>query len=103
MFVFPPVTPSLDIIEAAGQTIQVGANGKVRVDLPDTASTNQIVKIRAKDFTGVVSINIVVTPENGPSGSFPATIDMSTGNPAIAAVPVIIPAGTVSQICAWTR
>lgn len=103
MIVFPAVIPALDIIEVAGNPIPVGTNAPALFELPVGAPTNQTVKIQARDFTGDVPIRVVVTPEHGSAGAFDATILQSSGNPPFASVPVIIPAGSVCQIHAWTR
>lgn len=103
MVVFPAVVPRLDFIEVAGQAVVEGVGALVRVQLPEGAPANQVVKIQARDFTGLVPIQIVVTPENGASSAYAALIDMASGNPAQASVPVVIPAGQVCRIYAWTR
>jgi hypothetical protein len=103
MFVFPPVVPRLDIVEAAGQSIPAGTPNAVNIELPAGSPTNQVVKLQARDFTGSVPIRVVVTPESGPSRNYDALIDMTSGNPAQASVNVIIPAGTISRLYAWTR
>jgi len=103
MFVFPAVIPKLDIIEAAGQVIPVGASSGVQILLPKEASPNQTVIVQARDFTADVPIRVVVTPKNGPSASFDGTILQSSGSPPSATVDVVIPPGSVSQIHVWTR
>ena len=103
MIVFPTNTPSLDIIEVAGNSIPPGTNNAVVFELPSGTSTNQTVKVQAKNFTGDVPIRVVVTPEHGSRGEFDATILQASGNPPSATVPVIIPAGSTCQIHAWTR
>jgi hypothetical protein len=104
MFVFPTNgVPRLDVIEAAGTAIPEGTAFGVSVDLPVGSSTNQIVRVQARNFTNDVPISVVVTPENGPSRTVQATIFQSSGNPPVAAVNVQISAGTVNRINAWTR
>ena len=104
MHVFAPgPIPRLDILEAAGQSIPEGTNAAVRVVLPIGGSTNQNIKIQARNFTGIVPIHVVVTPDNAPSITYTNQINMSTGNPAQLTVNVVIPAGTASTINAWTR
>ena len=103
LIVFPTVTPQLDVVEVCGQPIAEGTNNAVTIELAVGASTNQTVKVQARSFTNNVPIRVVVTPENGPSGSFDATILQASGNPPSATVPVIIPAGSACQIHAWTR
>jgi hypothetical protein len=103
MIVFPAVLPALDIIELAGQAIPEGMNSPVLFELAVGANTNQTVRVQARNFTNDVPIRVVVTPEHGPSGSFDATILQSSGNPPSTNVNVIIPAGSVCQIHAWTR
>ena len=103
MSVFGPVQSRLTIVSAAGQNIPEGANSPVTIMLPFGSETNQVVRIQARDFAGVVPINIIVTPQNGSRRVFPAQIDMSAGNPAFANVPVTIPLNTEAAIHAWTR
>ena len=103
MMVFPAVIPALDIIAVAGNAIPEGTNSPVFFELPVGASTNQTVLVQARNYSNDVPIRVVVTPENGPSGSFDTTILQSSGNPPSTNVPVIIPAGRVSQIIVWTR
>ena len=103
MSVFPSVIPRLDILEVAGQLIPLGTNGAVSIDLPSTADTNQIIRVRATDFTNAVPISVIVVPDKGPSSSFPASIDMSGGSPADVNVNVILTPGAVNRIYAWTR
>ena len=103
MFVFPTVMTYLDIIQAAGQNIPQGAASGAMVNLPVTASTNQTVIVQARNFTNSVPITVVVTPENGASSNYTATILQSSGSPPKVTVNVVIPAGIVTRINAWTR
>ncbi len=103
MFVFPPAAPRLDIIEAAGTAIPEGTGQLVSVELPVGSSTNQVVRVQARNFTNDVPISVVVTPDHGPSRTFSTNISLASGNPPVAAVNVTIPAGTVNRINAWTR
>ena len=103
MVVFPAVVPQLNIIEVAGQAISAGATGAVEVGLPGTASTNQTVKIQARDFTGPIPIFVVVTPFSGPASTYSAVINMSAGSVATVTVPIVLPVGVTSRIHAWTR
>jgi hypothetical protein len=103
MFVFPAVIPSLDIIELAGQSIPEGTNNAVQLELPEGASTNQTVRVQARNYTNDVPIRVVVTPRSGPSAQFDAIISQASGNPPSINVPVVIPAGSISQIHVWNR
>ena len=103
MVAFPVVIPQLDILEVAGNVIPDGTNSPAMFELAGGSSTNQTVKVQARNFTNDVAIRVVITPENGPSGSFDATILQSSGNPPFATVPVVIPAGSVCRIHAWKR
>lgn len=82
MVVFPDVVPRLDIIEVAGQASPEGTPGPVQVILPFNAPTSQMVKVQARDFAGVVPIEVVLTPDSGDRVVYPADIDMGGGNPA---------------------
>lgn len=103
MVVFPAVQQYLDIIEVASNPIPEGTNNSVLFELPNGASTNQTVTVQARNFTNDVAIRVVVTPENGPRGEFDAVILQASGNPPFTNVPVVIPAGHICHIQAWTR
>lgn len=103
MTVFPSIIPRLDIIEAAGTIIPQGTNSDVNVTLPLGSPTNQTVRIQARDFQGIVPIIVVVTPENGPSTTYAAEINMGAGPVAETNVTVVIPPNTFTRINAWTR
>lgn len=102
MFVDPPTTPALNIIEAAGQVIPAPATAGVQVNLPAGASANRQVKVAATGFTTTVPIVVVVTPETGHSTTYNADIPIAGGT-GQTTVDVVIPAGGVTQIHAWTR
>jgi hypothetical protein len=103
MFVFPPVVPRLDITAAAGTTIAEGTGQSVSIELPVGSPTNQVVRVQARNFANDVPIQVIVTPENGPSRTFSTNISLLSGNPPNVAVNVTIPLGTVNRINAWTR
>jgi hypothetical protein len=103
MHVFPAAQSRLDIIAVAGNAIPEGTNNAVQFELSAGASTNQTVTVQARNFTNDVPIQVVVTPDNGPSGSFDAVILQASGNPPSTTVNVVIPTGMACQINAWTR
>jgi hypothetical protein len=104
MFVFKDVTPRLSIVEAAGTTIPVGAPGPVIVSLPFGSPTNQVVRLQSTGFAAATRVQVTVTPDTGPSLTFEQPIPANIGaNPLVTGVDVVIPAGAISQIDAWTR
>jgi hypothetical protein len=103
MFVFPSIIPKLNITEAAGTSIPESAGQPVAIELPVGSSTNQVVRVQARNFTNDVPITVVVTPENGSSRTFSTNISLLSGSPPSVAVSVIIPSGTVNRIHAWTQ
>ena len=103
MFLFPSPLPRLDVIQAAGTAIPVGAAGPVTVVLPFGSSTNQTITVQAKDFSGVVPINVVLTPENGVPTTYPAQIDLTSANPASTTVNAVFPINVRTIVNAWTR
>lgn len=103
MIVFPKPLPRLDIIQALGEAIPEGSPDPVLVTLPLNAPASQTVTVQARDFTGLVPIVVVVTPDSGKPATYPAQIDMSKGNPATVAVTVQIPANTAVHVDAWTK
>lgn len=102
MKAFADVIPRLDIIEVAGNAIAIGS-GPVQYELPPGASTTQDVVVRGLDFTGLVPIRVVVTPDRGDPVAYDASIDMSGGNPSQVTVTVTIPENNPVRINAWTR
>jgi len=103
MFVFQNPVPRLDITQAAGTAIPVGNASPVIVVLPFGSSSNQTVTVQGKDFSGVLPINVVLTPENGTPTVYPAQIDFSAGNPASTTINGLFPVNVRTIINAWTR
>jgi hypothetical protein len=103
MYVFPPNNPHLDIVEAAGQPIAVGVTNSVSISLLPGTSTNQTVKIQATGFTNDVPVTVSVVPEPGPSAQFNGTISVSSTNPTVGTVNVVIPADSFCHVSVWTR
>jgi len=103
MFAFPDVVPRLDIIEAAGQIIAEGEPQPVIVLLPFGSTSSRTVTVRARHFTGLVPIDVVLTPDNGDRVIYPAEIDMSQGNPAQVVVNVEVPVNVNTRVAVWTR
>lgn len=104
MFVFPPGSPRLDIINAAGIAIAEGAASPVSISLPVGSPQTQTVRVQARGFTNDVPIRVKVTPENASSATFDGVIQLSGGgNPPFADVEVTLPLDTVCHIHAWTR
>ncbi len=102
MVVFPPNNPHLDIIHAAGRDITEGTNAAITITLPIGASTNQIVRVQARGFTGDIPIRVKITPENAPSATYD-TIITNTANPSVGEVTVTLPLETATYVHAWTR
>ena len=98
-----PDSRRLDIIEAAGQSIDVGTRDEVIVILDAADSPNQTVVVQATDFRGMVPVEVVLTPEHGSSTVFTGTIDMASGNPATTSVDVVIPVNIPTRVHAWKR
>jgi len=103
MTVFPFPIARLDILNVAGQGIPFATNGTVRIQLPLNSQTNQPVQVQATDFTGSVSVEVVVTPDNGSALHFPATFEMGNTNQIVATVNVIIPTDIPCRVNACTR
>jgi len=103
MIVFPPNSPRLDILAAAGTTIPEGTNGPVFVELPFGANTNQTVVVQARNFGTNVNIRVVLTPAAGEPITYDSQINNLAVNPAQVTVNVGIPLNTVVAVNAWTR
>lgn len=103
MAVFNDVTPRLDITEAAGQMIAVGTADPVFITLPFGSSPDRQVTVQGTDFTGLVPISVVLTPESGAPIVIDTDLDMSQGNPSSVTVDVTLPINTLIHVNAWTR
>ena len=102
MFVFPPYTNRLDIIEAAGQVIPEGATNGVVITLSVGANPTNNVVVQARGFTNDVPIRVVVTPNDRASTSYTMLLVM-TNNPSRLTVPVVLPIDSTARIHVWTR
>jgi hypothetical protein len=103
MFVFPPGNPKLDIVNAAGTQIPEGTSTPVTVNLPVGSSTDQIIRVQARNFTNDVPIRVKITPENAASATFDGVIAQTSGSPPFADIQVTLPLDTVCYVHAWTR
>lgn len=103
MVVFPPNSPRLDILEAAGRVIPEGTNAPVFVELPFGADTNRTVVVQARNFGTNVPIRVVLTPATGDPISYDSQINNLASNPAQATVNVGFPINTVVAVNVWTR
>ena len=103
MTVFPPGNPRLDIIQAADTTIPEGTNVPVTVSLPFGSNTNRTVTVQARNFGGVVPIEVALTSGIGQTVRIQTNIDNTTLNPATVTVPVAFQLNTPTTVKAWTR
>lgn len=103
MFVFPPITRRLDIIEAAGQSIPTPASTAASITLAAGSDPNQKVKVAADGFVSNVPITVVVTPETGSSSTYNAEIPIGPDKKGEVAVDVVLSVGNINQIHVWTR
>jgi len=103
MLVFPNPLPRLDIIEAAGMQIPVGATTPVIVQLPFGSTTNRTVTVRAQDFNAAVPVAVALTPEQGTPVIYTGVIDNLSSNPATNVFNVTVPVNVVVRVNVWTR
>jgi hypothetical protein len=101
MFVFPDLVPLLDIVGLDTNLILPGA--PVTVLLAFGSTPSRTVFVRATHFTGVVPIDVVLTPDNGDRVVYPAEINMGQGNSAQVAVNVEVPINSITRVEVWTR
>lgn len=102
MVVNPQPAPRLDIVEAAGQAIELDS-GPVLVTLPLNENPNQQVVVQASNFRGLLPITVALFPDQGDPLFIEAEIDMAAGNPASTTVTAEFPTNTRTLIQAWTR
>ena len=106
MTVFPPDNPRLDIIEVAGTAIAEGSGPPPPINLPfDSAQKNPspTIVVQARNFKARVPIEVVLTPDIGPSISVKTEINNIAANPAVVTVPVTFPRNTPVSVNAWLR
>ncbi|MGE3309932.1 MAG: hypothetical protein AB7O66_08175 [Limisphaerales bacterium] len=103
MMVFPTPRPRLDIIGLATTLIPAGTNAAVFVQLPFGAPTNQVVRVQATDFSAIVPIRILLTPDNGEPRAFDFQIDNRQTNPAVLDATVGFHANTQVAVQVFTR
>jgi hypothetical protein len=103
MAVFTTPVPRLDILNAAGTAIPEGAANPVFVQLPFGSNPNRTVTVQARNFSAVVAIRVVLTPDSGDPITYDDQIDNSTVNPAQTAVAVTLPLNVRTHIGVWTR
>lgn len=103
MAVFPTPTPRLDILSAAGTAIPEGTTDPVFIQLPFGSNPNRTVTIQTRNFSAVVPIRVVLTPDSGDAIVIDDQIDNTTVNPAQKSVAVTLPLNVRTHIGVWTR
>jgi hypothetical protein len=103
MAVFPSPIPRLDILNAAGTAIPEGAADPVYIQLPFGSSPNRTVTVQVRNFSGVVPVRLVLTPDSGDIIVIDDQIDNTTVNPAQKVIAVTLPLNVRVHVGAWTR
>lgn len=103
MFALPTgPQPSLHFVSVAGQAIAVDAATGVNIELPAGSPATQTVVLRGQGFTGLVPVQLVVTPEHSPSTVVNLTLDGSA-NPPEVSTSITLTEGEPTRLHAWTR
>ena len=100
MYVFRSPQPRLDIIQAAGQSIPIGAGSQVSVVLPKGATNTQTVVVQATNFTNDLPITVAVIPSDRRSSNYQAVLWL-TNNPPTVSVPVTLSVDSTNRIMVW--
>jgi hypothetical protein len=103
MIVFPPNSPRLDLISAAGTTVPEGTPAPVLVQLPFGTTPTQNIIVQARNFAAKVPIRVVLTPASGDSIIIDDEVDNTTANPATKTVSAAFPINQLVRVSAWTR
>ena len=103
MIVFPSPLPKLSVVATAGTNIAENTPSAIIVNLPTGSPATQPIKIRARDFGGIVPVRIRLVPENGEATTFDGTIDNTVSNPAETTVNVTMPLGVAVSVQVYTR
>lgn len=104
MEVFPSEVPSLDFTSIAGTAISDGSN-PVPVLLLPTASPNQSLTLRARNFdsSASVAVRVVLTPASGPRIVLDDSIDMAGQPTATKVFNFTMQPDMLYRVHAWTR
>lgn len=102
MAVFPSTVPRLDIVSVAGNGIGVGAASPLVFTLPLNSTATQAVTVRATNFSGIVPISVVATPDSGNRIVIDTEINADVA-PAETTVTINLPQNIAVRIHAWTR
>jgi len=103
MAVFPSPNPRLDILNAPGTAIPEGTADPLYIQLPFGSSPNRTVTVQARNFSGVVPVRLVLTPDSGDIIVIDDQIDNTTVNPAQKVIAVTLPLNVRVHVGAWTR
>jgi hypothetical protein len=103
MVAIPSSNSKLSIASAAGTLVVEDVNAPVAVILPAGTNPNQTIKVRARDFGGIVPIRIRLIPDSGEAITVDSQIDNTVNNPATVDVPVTLPLNTEVNIQVYTR
>lgn len=103
MVVFPPNLPELRVTKAAGQDIALTQADPVFVLLPAGAPATQTIEVQAKNFSSVIPLVAVLTPEAGERTTYNFDINNTAGGATTGSVQVQIPAGVSTRVDVWTR
>ena len=103
MIIFPSPLPKLSVVATAGTNIVENSPSAIIVNLPTGSPATQPIKIRARDFGGIVPVRIRLVPENGEATTFDGTIDNTVTNPAETTINVTMPLGVAVNVQVYTR
>lgn len=103
MAVFPSPLPKLTVSAVGSHIIQESQSAPLTLNFPTGSPTAQTVKVKARDFGGIVPIRVRIVPEAGDAGIFDGTIDNTVNNPAETTISVTIPNNTGVRIEVFTR
>ncbi len=101
--IFPPSGQRLEIVHAAGKDIPPGTNSAVFVTLPVGSSSNQVVTLRAVNFSGAFDVRVEATPENGRATRTNFVWNVGANTTATTNVTVQIPGNNPTRITAWAE
>jgi hypothetical protein len=103
-FVFPPATPQLYFLTAAGTSIPVGTTNAVSVALPSGSPASQVVTLFGTNFLGTVPVQIVATPATGTPFTTNIVLNFPTTNSFVQTnVTINVPAGVPTQLNAYAN
>lgn len=102
MQVFPASAEKLELIHVGGQDIPDGTTTTALVTMAENAPTTQPVRVRVTNFTGPVTVDVVLTPRHAARRAYTISIPAG-GNPRTGEVNVEFDRNMTTRVDTWVK